>query len=1102
MSKTTAPNSRPVHPCYLSVWEGNAGSEYSTWANVTDNANPNLVIAQASTLIVYELEESTGKLVWVQDFFPLAGNVCYLESLPGGEDHRDSLLIGFSGIPRLAIVSLKLNSPKLLWATALLDLGPALTQHAYGAVTPLEQDLSASIELHSKSNSATLAIVLGGGVAVACLSLKQHSEGGWGATSDHPYILPLSRLSSTSFESKNDTKEWNAQSIVSGFGDIISIAFLPGYLEPTLVVLHSHPHVGRTCSFRLGRQEGGTRYSLLVTAVTVTVEHERAAVLWSTEVPADAEHVYRGAQGCLVQCVNSLVSIDNTGQVEQCLAVNGWVESNLSLKMQPIVEPNPWPFPKLAISLDGAQITFVKDTAAFVVLRCGQIYLLQYTTLWSLLPLYNTVGALGQVSNLKFWPLGNVPLLNSKLWDENKRPQTTNMEMGLLFVGSRLGDSSLLGYALEQSSVADAIKEEPGLKIKRDENGLIKEESEDYDRILQLEEDALYAPTEEQGEEIDVVPPSDDEEVVASTESKRKRARLSQLTVVRSLTVLDSITALGPLGPACSGPLAESPENSALDTITDAKTFGSTGYIFPCGYGSSGGLALLTAPGRDDRTILAEEDCINGIALFDLPKRGVVVLSTADKGTRFMRFADNVLAEIDLEDWSQGESLDLLTQSQLLAVCELSDESFALLVATSVGEKSIRYTIVFLNDSTGTLSIQQTSSISVPEGVFIQTVTPFTERDPNHFTFACTLSSGDAKVISIDADGELEISILEAQIPMDMEDKTEEEQYYATGKITAVDIFRAPTSFFSGETGNGVEINKESSKLIGTIDGPDYLLDEDDKELYGEQSLPAESKIESTPKDTELPDGEDMLYFALCRQSGMLEIYTLASLTPGQEVKPIWSSSGCGHGVPQLESCKHEGSAYRPPRMHKVHTREMRFFVCGPATSRWERTYSGPRPFCFAVETTSGDTLLYSAKIDSKSKSLQSFDRIPLKTVTRPSQEQSKHFSKLRRKGIVGSKDSPDEANEFNYNRLFRFNNVSGQDGLFAAVARPIWFIAERGKPSFLCHRSRHAAPAGARPRPVSGFCSNLQVSEMTGWKVDDRLYVLTSSLSNNVLYL
>lgn len=84
---------------------------------------------------VYRLDEESGKLCQVFEFANLAGNVCYLESLPGADvtdkgdsnsskRQPDSLLLGFCGHPRLTIVSIARQTqsspaPAVLSATSL-----------------------------------------------------------------------------------------------------------------------------------------------------------------------------------------------------------------------------------------------------------------------------------------------------------------------------------------------------------------------------------------------------------------------------------------------------------------------------------------------------------------------------------------------------------------------------------------------------------------------------------------------------------------------------------------------------------------------------------------------------------------------------------------------------------------------------------------------------------------------------------------------------------------------------------------------------------------------------------------------------------------------
>lgn len=67
-------------------------------------------------------------------------------------------------------------------------------------------------------------------------------------------------------------------------------------------------------------------------------------------------------------------------------------------------------------------------------------------------------------------------------------------------------------------------------------------------------------------------------------------------------------------------------DDTAAMAIDRKAAFGGIAHVFPSGYGSSGVLALVTVPGRDDRMIIGEEDCLNADCIFSLPTAGVVLL--------------------------------------------------------------------------------------------------------------------------------------------------------------------------------------------------------------------------------------------------------------------------------------------------------------------------------------------------------------------------------------------------------------------------------------------------------------------------------------------
>jgi hypothetical protein len=1057
----------------------------------------------------------------------------------------DSLLIGFAGNPLLVVVSITLATSKtltsgryMLLATSLLDLSAALLDTSLGSVYPLENNLIVSKE-QKNPNSVTLTIVLGGGISVVAVILRcvKALDGTYSWNASEPYLIPLATLhaslnptgeAATLAASNQNNPTANQQSLAHGFGEIISTCFLPGYLEPTIVLLHSDPQHGRVWSGRLGRPHGagGTAYALKATAITITVSHRRAAILWSVAIPADADTLYSiGKVGCLVVGPNEIFEIKNGGRLSDILAVNGWARSTCPAELLDQLQSNPWPLPRLAIQLDGSRVAFMNDSVALVSLRNGQLYSLQHVgNSWSMIPLGRTLRGVGEVGNMISLPFGKISkevmqnLLGSKCSD--------SLTMGIAFVGSHMGDATLLGYTLESGvTLLDAAKIE-GLKRKKVENSemAVKQEvrtetpDDEYEIMLSREEEALYAPIgyEDLNEVIDdastpnLIPASSDEDEndinSIYMNRKRDRAKLVRISVVRSLTTLDSITALGPVGPGCEGPISATKANmKAPDDILGqpkGPVVGSTAHILPCGYGSSGGIALVTTPGRDDTSILAEADCLNVQSVFSLPKHGLVIMGLvpnkdgvagmsvlrlqssthADQGSR--QIADVEFDEVDLEVWctsdeeTEGTFADaryVLTQATLLSASELNDDRFMLLVQSDDG---FSHALVLLRELLGQLRvIDHTIVESMSGGALISVTPPSADSYDDIVSFGCVWSSGCATVASVDTTNNVRMTMILGTVKEQSENlgEDEEEFFYQSDRITAVDIFSAPSDFFACDESSVVKPAVDSGIISEIVED-----DEEELELYGHHSPPVEvPTIDEGVQVSVENESSTANFIAIVRVSGLLQVFKVSDFADGDLPRPVWQADGCGHGVAILEDHSDMKSAPRKPRLHRVFTSEIRFFSCGttasPILSKRTQMRSVSPSFFVSIETDAGDLHVYKRE---KGRTCI-FGREPTRQSSRPSKEQSRHHAKLRRKGVL-AKTAKDESISdlvsFRHNRFHRFFGISGHDGLFAAIARPLWFVSERNALKLLHHRSKHVAPAGGRARPITGFCSGLKV--------------------------
>lgn len=183
----------------------------------------------------------------------------------------------------------------------------------------------------------------------------------------------------------------------------------------------------------------------------------------------------------------------------------------------------------------------------------------------------------------------------------------------------------------------------------------------------------------------------------------------------------------------------------------------------------------------------------------------------------------------------------------------------------------------------------------------------------------------------------------------------------------------------------------------------------------------------------------------------MLQIFSLKSLD-----EPVWESEGCGTGIHFLSN-QHK---QRKGPKSKVIVSEIRLFVGGRNGGG-----SGIRRLHLALSNDQGDIHIYTAH--NKGPGIF-FVRERMGTIGRVSSETMKHQKALKRKGLVKEDRS---ASIFRRQIFSRFTNISGESGLFVSGVRPLWVVAERGRPVSLYHKLRFNAPGSLKN--MIGFCSD-----------------------------
>jgi hypothetical protein len=559
--------------------------------------------------------------------------------------------------------------------------------------------------------------------------------------------------------------------------------------------------------------------------------------------------------------------------------------------------------------------------------------------------------------------------------------------------------------------------------------------------------------------------------------------------------------------------------------------------IMPCGFGDSGGLAVLTTPGRDTvgGTILCEADLLGMEgSIFSLPRSNLILLGKSNGvGALVLRgvlrmpegqdtqpieefeevdakgLSHNPENKGDVMDVDSAPSLhnveDIVGKTTLYVVSEFGpDNPFSIFfVKSPQGDGIPPYSIIIMRSDVGNdnkdeidggvgLSVVHVHHLTANpvldenEPRTLSSVSPtVSELSANgmvsSISFGCVWSCGHASLFNVVATNkgsteETDFKISESVFVGDSSKNTgkvEDNTFFKSSRIVAMDLVSLPNHIFTCDDTN----NMPSFSLVA----PDAISFPPDRlSMHGSWI----AKEGGSPNDQHANTYSNKTFIAICRRSGSLEVYSKDDALNFSQIEnpsenntnvlPVWKAEGCSHGVSVLGQPE-SGSNNRKPEGHDVETAEVRFFVSGPSLnedlcdSATGKDAWMLRSLCILVDTSLGDLQLYSGSKRTTNANRLEFARVPLSCVSRPSDEAGRHFVKLRRKGIVSDVT---QKGDFRANRLHRFHGISLQDGLFAATSRPLWFVSERGAPAIVSHKSRHVSPAGARPVPVSGFCS------------------------------
>ncbi|XP_077446808.1 cleavage and polyadenylation specificity factor subunit 1 [Stigmatopora argus] len=496
--------------------------EFSVYCNFISSKEKNLVVAGTSQLFVYRIihdvesasktDKSSARKEKLEQVacFSLFGNIMSMASVQLIGSSRDALLLSFKDA-KLSVVEYDPGTHDLKTLSLHYFEEPELRD---GFV----QNVHIPIVRVDPENRCAVMLVYGTKLVVLPFRKDTLTDEQEGTVGDGPKssFLPSYLI---------DVRELDEKLL-----NIVDMKFLHGYYEPTLLILYEP---NQTWPGRVAVRQD----TCSIVAISLNIMQKVHPVIWSLiNLPFDCTQVMavpKPIGGVVVFAVNSLLYL-NQSVPPYGVSLNSQTNGTTAFPLRVQEE--------LRITLDCAQSDFIAHDKMVISLKGGEIYVLTLIT-----------DGMRSVRDFHFDKAAASVLTTCMV----------TMELGFLFLGSRLGNSLLLKYTEKLQEV------------------LPDETDENQDK--ETEKDKEEPPSKKK--RVDTSTNWTDE--VDEIEVYGSEAQSGTQLATYSFEVCDSILNIGPCANASMGEPAFLSEEFQANTEPDLEV------VVCSGFGKNGALSVL-----------------------------------------------------------------------------------------------------------------------------------------------------------------------------------------------------------------------------------------------------------------------------------------------------------------------------------------------------------------------------------------------------------------------------------------------------------------------------------------------------------------------------